>query len=164
MSWNTTLDSLDVEDVRRRLVEGASGWDIVYEFHIGHPAIKKIRDGTYVPRDLAERGYLGRLSRELDVEERLKIIVSTPELIDEFWSRIIKKSLDECWPCGTHYTRFKGVYKHQIACAYKHGIVDGMFALHSCDNPPCCNPKHLRWGTQQENVQDIFKRGRRRSA
>lgn len=34
------------------------------------------------------------------------------------------------------------------------------FALHSCDNPPCFNPAHLRWGSQQENVADIYLRGR----
>ncbi|HWI05050.1 MAG TPA: HNH endonuclease [Acidimicrobiales bacterium] len=33
-------------------------------------------------------------------------------------------------------------------------------ALHSCDNPPCFNPDHLRWGTQQENSDDKLERGR----
>lgn len=32
--------------------------------------------------------------------------------------------------------------------------------LHSCDNPPCCNPTHLRWGTRQENVADAVARNR----
>ena len=36
------------------------------------------------------------------------------------------------------------------------------FALHSCDNPPCCNPSHLRWGTARENAADMFERGRAR--
>jgi DNA-binding transcriptional ArsR family regulator len=36
----------------------------------------------------------------------------------------------------------------------------GAFALHSCDNPPCCNPAHLRWGTPQSNQDD--RRERRR--
>lgn len=34
------------------------------------------------------------------------------------------------------------------------------FLRHSCDNPPCCNPKHLIVGTQAENTQDKIDRGR----
>jgi hypothetical protein len=33
-------------------------------------------------------------------------------------------------------------------------------ALHSCDNPSCVNPTHLRWGTQLENIQDMVDRQR----
>lgn len=32
--------------------------------------------------------------------------------------------------------------------------------LHSCDNPPCWNPGHLRWGTQRENMAEKVARGR----
>lgn len=35
-------------------------------------------------------------------------------------------------------------------------------ALHSCDNPPCTNPKHLRWGDDFDNMQDKKQRGRGR--
>jgi hypothetical protein len=31
-------------------------------------------------------------------------------------------------------------------------------ALHSCDNPSCFNPVHLRWGTQQNNTEDAVSR------
>lgn len=34
------------------------------------------------------------------------------------------------------------------------------YALHACDNPPCVNPDHLRWGTQAENIQDCWAKGR----
>lgn len=39
-------------------------------------------------------------------------------------------------------------------------IPDGMLVLHSCDNPPCVNPAHLRIGTQSENILECVARGR----
>jgi hypothetical protein len=33
---------------------------------------------------------------------------------------------------------------------------------HSCDDPPCCNPGHLRFATRLENVADMYERGRAR--
>lgn len=32
--------------------------------------------------------------------------------------------------------------------------------LHSCDNPPCVNPAHLRPGSQAENMRDALDRNR----
>lgn len=37
-------------------------------------------------------------------------------------------------------------------------------ALHSCDNPACCNPSHLRWGTHSTNMKEMVERGRLSSA
>lgn len=34
--------------------------------------------------------------------------------------------------------------------------------MHSCDNPPCINPDHLRIGTPLDNAQDRAKKGRSR--
>lgn len=39
----------------------------------------------------------------------------------------------------------------------------GIVALHSCDQPRCLNPGHLRWGTYAENSQDAWLRGRAKS-
>lgn len=43
-------------------------------------------------------------------------------------------------------------------------IPDGLILMHSCDNPPCINPKHLRPGTNHENTQDMLAKGRHRTA
>ena len=40
----------------------------------------------------------------------------------------------------------------------------GVFVLHECDNPPCCDPNHLRPGTSQENIDDMLAKGRQRGA
>ena len=50
---------------------------------------------------------------------------------------------------------------HRIAWEFENGPVpDGMCVCHSCDNPPCCNPKHLFLGSHQDNTQDMMKKGR----
>jgi hypothetical protein len=42
-------------------------------------------------------------------------------------------------------------------------IPEGEVVRHRCDNPPCCNPRHLVLGSQRENVDDMVKRHRHRS-
>ena len=39
-------------------------------------------------------------------------------------------------------------------------IAPGMFALHTCDNPPCCNLAHLYEGSRLQNTIDAIVRGR----
>ncbi len=46
-------------------------------------------------------------------------------------------------------------YEHYIA-----PIDTGLCCLHSCDNPGCVNPAHLRLGTQHENGVDAASRAR----
>ena len=55
--------------------------------------------------------------------------------------------------------------KHVRAHRMAYEIVNGLFsprllALHSCDNPTCVNPAHLRPGSQLENRAECSNRGR----
>jgi len=43
---------------------------------------------------------------------------------------------------------------------YTGEIQKGRQVLHSCDNTTCCSPHHLRWGTHQDNMNDMKERER----
>lgn len=57
--------------------------------------------------------------------------------------------------------RHKLIRAHRLSYQLHKGpIPAGMLVLHSCDNPPCVNPDHLRIGTSIDNMSDAKERGR----
>jgi len=79
---------------------------------------------------------------------------------------------DTCWlwtgATNGHYGKIgvngKTVPAPRVAYTLFRGpIPPGMFVLHSCDNPLCVNPEHLRTGTHRENMRDMAERGRARN-
>jgi hypothetical protein len=56
----------------------------------------------------------------------------------------------------------RSVYPHREMLQIKLGrqLGKGMFACHTCDNPPCMNPEHLFEGTLQDNNKDMHNKGR----
>lgn len=53
-----------------------------------------------------------------------------------------------------------GMPSHRIAFMLTYGYLPPV-VMHACDNPACCNPAHLRGGTQQDNIADMDRKGRR---
>ena len=55
----------------------------------------------------------------------------------------------------------KNARAHRVAFELAFGdIPEGKQVCHSCDNPPCCNPKHLFLGTAKQNAEDRQSKGR----
>lgn len=54
---------------------------------------------------------------------------------------------------------------HRLSYAASRGpIPAGMRVLHTCHNPACCNPRHLKLGTARENTLDMCLAGRQGGA
>ena len=73
-----------------------------------------------------------------------------------------KSKAGESFPYGGLTFQSKSYAAHVLKCEEAHGPRPSKkhHTLHSCDNPSCCNPEHLRWGTAKENADDREVRNR----
>lgn len=66
---------------------------------------------------------------------------------------------------GDGYARafFRGTQQgvHRIVLILAGRDPAGLFACHRCDRPACVNPDHLFVGTNADNIQDMWNKGRR---
>ena len=79
---------------------------------------------------------------------------------------------DYCWPWMGAVLSHRGGYgsvawgkrhwrAHRLAYMLATGVDPAaLCVLHSCDNPPCCNPTHLFLGTRADNSNDMKLKGR----
>jgi len=82
----------------------------------------------------------------------------------------IKISEKGCWEWqralhkqgyGSLNYKYKPVLAHRIFWELTNGKIPfGLKVCHHCDNPKCINPDHLFLGTQKDNMQDAFQKGR----
>lgn len=71
------------------------------------------------------------------------------------------KRTKNCYGYGTITVNGKSMLAHRLAYILANGSqIDGLVVLHSCDNPACINPHHLRAGTQSDNMSECYERGR----
>jgi hypothetical protein len=91
--------------------------------------------------------------------------------VTRYWDLVQRGKDDECWPWtgevdrdgyGVFYWHGKKYGAHELALSFTTGEVrlPRLDTCHSCDNPPCCNPRHIRFDTRLSNVREMFERGR----
>lgn len=94
-------------------------------------------------------------------------------LTERFWAKVVRNGDDECWG-WTGATSEKGygvigkgrrgegtMKASRASWLIHHGELPADKAVcHTCDNPPCTNPKHLFLGTLLENNDDKQAKGR----
>lgn len=95
---------------------------------------------------------------------------SRSRMPDNFWLKVaITANPDKCWEWqkgkrgkygGCSFNKREQM-AHRVAWQLTYGeIPKGMCVCHKCDNPICCNPKHLFLGTHQDNMRDMNEKGR----
>jgi hypothetical protein len=94
-------------------------------------------------------------------------------LVDKFWDNV-QRDAGECWNWtgwengsgyGKIWHRGRALYAHRVSLELAGiEIPTGSEVLHSCDNPRCVNPAHLRLGSHLDNMRDMASKGRGRKA
>jgi hypothetical protein len=102
----------------------------------------------------------------------MRDIPQTTQELKQKLLRYIKKLYgeDSCWEWQgcRHHTGY-GVIQYKNKQHRTHRLMyqlfveevpNGLLVCHKCDNPPCCNPRHLFVGSYRDNLMDAFKKGR----
>lgn len=101
----------------------------------------------------------------------MRRIASHAEYEARLWSRVDIDPANGCWVYrGTKHSFgygqmwFQGKlwYTHRLAFMFSRRayVLGDVEIMHTCDNPPCCNPGHLRAGNRQLNTNDMMRKGR----
>jgi len=93
--------------------------------------------------------------------------------VDWFYRFVDRRGVHECWPwlggCdprggrGIFSLRCRSFIAPRVACYLATGVDPGdrmVCHTRNCNNPNCCNPRHLYPGTPQDNARDRLACGR----
>lgn len=87
-----------------------------------------------------------------------------------FWRYVDKRGDADCWEWtgkrqhsgygGFGITTTKRVLAHRYSYELANHGFSPPVVMHTCDNPACVNPAHLRAGTMKANYDDMVAKGR----
>lgn len=102
--------------------------------------------------------------------------IARQRLVARFWAKVDKRGPTECWPwlaarTNKHRGGGYGVFgagrkthkAHRVSYILSgKALPDDLDLLHTCDNPPCVNPRHGKPGTNLDNIKDMLAKGRQK--
>ena len=130
-------------------------------------------EGRVVARGMCRKHYMA-WNRATPKEQRTPAPrLSRLNPAERFHAKVVQGEADQCWPfVGARHASGHGQFfvskergrlsAHAFALELATGspCPPGMETCHRCDNPPCCNPAHLYFGTRKQNVDDMWRRDR----
>lgn len=96
---------------------------------------------------------------------------------ERFWAKVdkngpvVREELGPCWiwTAGKLRGGYGYFYNKTDICAHRYSyrikfgpIPDELYALHKCDTKSCVQPDHIFLGTQKDNMDDFWGKGRTR--
>lgn len=111
-------------------------------------------------------------------KRRRRMVTKKMKVENRFWKKVNKTfNPNDCWIWMACTTRNKDGYgdfrvngetvrAHRFAYELSNKVIlvsPRIQVLHTCDNPPCCNPNHLFIGNQLDNMSDKSSKNRQYS-
>lgn len=100
------------------------------------------------------------------IHRRIQFTI-TPALRTRLNAKVQSGGVDDCWPWTGAPRNGYGAIKHCGKVLGTHVVAflaaggelaEGQLVTHDCDNRLCCNPKHLKAGTNQSNARESWDR------
>lgn len=126
---------------------------------------EKLAEEEALLRAEGKRKRAARTAPKRDV--KIRPPVHREQVLDRLMAFVHKT--DECWnwsgcldSCGYGKMRFgRESLAHRMSWVLHGNVIpERHYVCHKCDNPRCVKPDHLFVGLQQDNVDDMFAKGR----
>jgi hypothetical protein len=114
--------------------------------------------------------FCGELAQTNAGNKAFSLLCKKHTLLERFWENVDVKGKEDCWiwkgaktgaGYGVMYWNEENTYAHRLSIELDgRSIPDRFHACHTCDNPPCVNPKHLFVGSPRDNMLDKVAKNR----